>query len=58
MGQLSITDDVNKFSADIPRLSVQNTGDGSVPVIGGILCAAEASYPDSVILVFTDSSAC
>ena len=38
-------------------MSVQSTGDGSVPVIDAILCAAKASYPDSVILVFTDSSA-
>ena len=57
VGQLTETEDVSQFSAAIAQLNVQSTGDGSVPVIDAILCAAKASYPDSVILVFTDSSA-
>ena len=57
VGQLIETDDVNQFSASIAQLNVQSSGDGSAPVIDAVLCAAKASYPDSVILVFTDSSA-
>jgi len=38
-------------------LNVQNTGGGSVPVMDAIVYAAKASYPNSIILVFTDSSA-
>ena len=57
VGQLIETNDVKQFSAAIAQLNVQSSGDGSAPVIDAILCAAKASDPDSVILVFTDSSA-